>query len=192
MKTIFNRSQHLVVTGLLLVAGVSQAAALTADYLRIKQTEIEVKDKDGVKTVDVEINTVGDIPTDGRSGAFGYAVLNNGTNNLLVVVTHLPIDDSSYENPESGFHTHVLDLKRPTMACKGATYEVDLKSSAKNRGFDVNYKYKVGGDEINISDIPAGDLGDAGIEAIVSFTLKPVLDAYQKPSNLCVYVVDQR
>ncbi len=63
--------------------------------------------------------------------AFGYAALTDGGNNLLVLVTHLPIDDSSYEHPESGFHTHVLDLKAPGEACPGADFEVDQTNSGK-------------------------------------------------------------
>lgn len=46
---------------------------------------------------------------DGESGAFGYGTLTDVGNNLLVVVTHLPIDDSSYEKTLSDIHTHVLD-----------------------------------------------------------------------------------
>ena len=44
---------------------------------------------------------------DGESGAFGYAVLSSETNNALVLVTHLPIDDSSHDDPVGGFHTRV-------------------------------------------------------------------------------------
>jgi len=45
----------------------------------------------------------------GKSGAFGYGALTDGGNNLLVAVTHLPIDDSSYEKTLSDIHTHALD-----------------------------------------------------------------------------------
>ncbi len=39
--------------------------------------------------------------------------------------------------------------------------------------------------------VPVADLGDAGVESIVSFTLKPILDANNKPTHLCVKVTDQ-
>jgi hypothetical protein len=80
---------------------------------------------------------------DGKSGAFGYAALTDDGNNLLVAVTHLPIDDSSYEKTPSGFHTHVLDLMKPTAACAGANFEVDLVNSGKNKAFDADYAWSV-------------------------------------------------
>lgn len=191
MKTLSNRSWVWGVLGLLGSVGVCQAAE-PAEYLSIKETEVAVESKGAVKMLDLEIKTAANIPVDGKSGAFGYAALSDDGNNLLILVSHLPIDDSSRENPKSGFHTHVLDLKEPTAACKGANFEVDLQNSAKNKAFDADYKYQIKGNEISIDDVPVSDLGDAGVEAVVAFTLKPVLDAYQKASNLCVYVVDQR
>lgn len=129
---------------------------------------------------------------DGKSGAFGYAALSDGGNNLLVVVTHLPIDDSSHEKLPSGFHTHVLDLMEPTSACPHANFEVDLENSGKNQAFDADYSWSVSNSSIQVKDVPVADLGDAGVEAVVSFTLKPVLDAKGSPTNLCVHVVDQK
>lgn len=139
----------------------------------------------------VEMETKQAIPMDGQSGAFGYAALSSDANNVLVLVTHLPIDDSSHEQTPSGFHTHVLDLKLPTTACRDATFEVDLESSGKNQAFDANYAWVVTGRQLKIKEVPASDLGDAGIENIVSFNLKPVLDAKGQPSNLCIYVADK-
>ena len=49
------------------------------------------------KILELEIKTTGKIPMDGKSGAFGYGALTDRGNNLLVAVTHLPIDDSAYE-----------------------------------------------------------------------------------------------
>lgn len=161
------------------------------EYLNLKQTEVEVKSENKKKELDVEIKVGKDIPMDGKSGAFGYAVLTDGGNNVLVMVTHLPIDDSSYEHKSSGFHTHVLDLKEPTENCKGANFEVDVENSGKNKAFDADYKWKVEGNKISVENVPVADLGDAGTEAIAAFTLKPILDANKKPSNLCVTVTDK-
>ena len=88
-------------------------------------------------------------------------------------------------------HTHVLDLKAPTPDCAGASFEVDLPSSAKNTGFDANYPWSIKGNKIEVDKVPAADLGDAGVENIVSFTIKPILDAQQQPTHLCVTVVDK-
>lgn len=185
-----NGSWILLALGLLGIAGACQAAQ--PDYLSITETEVEVENKNAAKTLDLEIKTKADVPMDGKSGAFGYAALTDGGNNLLVLATHLPIDDSSHENPKSGFHTHVLDLKQPTAACKDANFEVDLENSGKNTAFDADYKYKIKGREISIDDVPVADLGDAGVESIVSFTIKPILGADQKPTNLCIHVVEQK
>jgi hypothetical protein len=162
------------------------------DYLSLKNIELELEGKGENKTLDIEIHTQGPIPDDGKSGAFGYAALTDDTNNLLVFVTHLPIDDSSHENPDNGFHTHVLDLKKPSVACKGANFEVDLENSGKNSAFDADYNWKLeDSNKISIEKVPVTDLGNAGVESIVSFTLKPILDAHNKPTNLCITVVDQ-
>lgn len=179
----------LVLNGLMCA---SVYAGDKADYLQLKETEVEVKAEAGKKTLELEVETQGAIPMDGKSGAFGYAALSDGGNNLLVAVTHLPIDDSSFEKVPSGFHTHVLDLKDPTEACPGANFEVDLESSGKNKAFDADYKWSVKGDTLKVKNVPVSDLGDAGVEAVVSFTLKPVLDGEGKPTNLCIHVVDQK
>lgn len=191
MKTLINRSWILAALGLFGIAGTCHAAA-TAEYLSLKKTEIEVESEGTAKTLKLEIETQADIPVDGKSGAFGYAALSDAGNNVLVLVSHLPIDDSSHENPKSGFHAHILDLKEPSADCKGANFEVDLENSAKNKAFDADYKYQVKGHEIDISDVPTADLGDAGVETVASFTLKPILDATQKPTHLCVFVVEQK
>lgn len=183
-----NTRKALVVAGGLAVSGVTWGAP---DHLGLKNAEVEWEAKEGRKTVSIELRTPAPIPMDGTSGAFGYAALTDQGNNLLVLVTHLPIDDSSYERAPSGFHTHVLDLTAPTEACPGATFEVDLDSSKKNQAFDANYRWSVEGAKIEIEDVPVADLGDAGVENIVSFTLKPVPGVDGKPTNLCVTVVEK-
>jgi len=47
-------------------------AAQHPGYLMLKETEVEVKSKESGKTLDLEIETQGSIPVDGKSGAFGY------------------------------------------------------------------------------------------------------------------------
>ncbi|BBA35488.1 uncharacterized protein sS8_3551 [Methylocaldum marinum] len=165
--------------------------AETADYLKVKESQVEWESKGKEKALDIEIETSGAVPMDGKAGAFGYGALTDGTNNVLVLVTHLPIQDSTHVDPKSGFHAHVLDLKQPTSACPGATLEVDLENSGNNKAFDANYTWSVKDKKIKIEDIPAGDLGDAGVENLVTFTIKPVLDAKQNPTNLCVTVAEQ-
>lgn len=189
MKFISKKSLLASAVGLTLTSGMVLAQA--AGYLTLKEVEVEWEGKADKKTLEVEIKTNQDIPTDGKSGAFGYAVLTDSGNNVLVLVTHLPIDDSSHEAMPSGFHAHVLDLKEPTGACSGANFEVDLENSGKNTAFDADYKWKTEDNKISVEKVPVSDLGDAGVESVVSFTLKPILDANKKPTNLCVTVVDK-
>lgn len=167
------------------------AISETAGYLSIWSSTVKVAGKGDNKTLAMEIQTAKPIPMDGKSGSFGYAALTDNANNLLVLVTHLPIDDSSHENQENGFHTHVLDLKEPTAACAGANFEVDLENSGRNAAFDADYQWKSSGSKISIDNVPVKDLGDAGVDTIVSFILKPILDAQQKPTNLCITVTDK-
>jgi hypothetical protein len=174
---------------LAVIAFAPVSLAETPGYLSIKKAEADWEGKE--KAVEFEIETGGAVPMEGKAGAFGYGALTDGPNNVVVLVTHLPIDDSSHENPKSGFHTHVLDLKAPTAACSGATFEVDLENSGKNTAFDANYAWSVKGNKIEVKHIPAADLGDAGVENLVTFTIKPILDAQRKPTNLCVTVVEK-
>ncbi|MGR9073285.1 MAG: hypothetical protein ACU833_09505 [Gammaproteobacteria bacterium] len=178
--------------GLMLAGGEFAFAEEKPGYLLIKYAETEVKYDGKTKKLDIEVKTQKHIPMDGKSGAFGYAALTDNGNNLLVLVTHLPIDDSSHENPKSGFHAHVLDLKAPTAACEGANFEVDLENSGKNAAFDAKYAWSVKNNQLSVKNVPVTDLGDAGVESVVSFTLKPILGADEKPTNLCVTVADQK
>lgn len=173
------------------ILGLSSFSLMAAapEFLRLKDVGAEWEGK--TKLLHVEIETAAAVPMDGNAGAFGYGALTDGTNNVLVLTTHLPIDDSSHEQAPSGFHTHVLDLKPPTPACPGASFEVDLVNSAKNPAFDANYAWSIKGNEVEVKKVPTTDLGDAGVENIVSFTIKPILDAEQKPTNLCITVVDK-
>jgi len=177
------------ITGMCLTT--SAALAEADGYLSIWRTSATIAGKGDTKTLALDIQTAKPVPQDGKSGAFGYAALTDNTNNVLVLVTHLPIDDSSHEGSESGFHTHVLDLKPASDACTGASFEVDLENSGKNAAFDADYRWRIKGSRITVDKIPVKDLGDAGVEAIVTFTLQPVLDAEQKPAHLCVTVADQ-
>lgn len=186
MKT----TRTISLAGFLAIApALSLMAAEAPDYLRIKQAEAGWEGKE--KLLEFEIETAGKVPMDGKAGAFGYGALTDGTNNVVVLTTHLPIDDSSHEEAPSGFHTHVLDLKPVTPACAGATLEVDLENSGKNSGFDAKYRWSVKDGKIEVEDIPVAHAGDAGIENLVTFTIKPILDAQQKPTHLCVSVVEQ-
>lgn len=185
------QTQRLFMIGSLLGA-CNPAVAGAPGHLDLTAFETEVKAaKQQAGQLELEILTAGSIPMDGKSGAFGYAALTDKGNNVLVLVTHLPIDDSSHEDPKSGFHPHVLDLKAPGVACAGATFEVDVASSKQNRAFDADYRWKVDGSKVKVEAVPTADLGDPGVDGVAAFTLKPVIGSDGTVTNLCVTVVDQ-
>jgi len=161
---------------------------LPPSYLRIGKVSINVETEEGSSELSVKIRTDGPIPLDGSGGAFGYAVLTGGFNNVLVLVTHLGIDDSQFEDPVTGFHTHVLDLMSATASCSGFDAEVNLPASMANPAFDPGYRFKVRGREASIRDVPVSDLADAGVETVASFTVTPVFTAGAL-TNLCIHVV---
>lgn len=133
------------------------------------------------------------VPLDGSAGAFGYAILTNGgsgaLDNVVVLVTHLGIDDSSHEDPISGFHTHVLDLMAPSKNCKKFDVEVDLAGSVANAAFDSNYQWIIDGTSIKIRNVPTSDLGNpTEVLGVVAFTVTPVFKGGSL-TNLCVDVI---
>ncbi len=187
-----NQVNYLTLTLFSSCLSLSAFSAEIPDYLDLKNSTIKVSRTHRNTHLDIELKTAGTIPMDGKAGAFGYAFLTDGGNNVLVAVTHLPIDDSSYEQVPSGFHTHVLDLKAPTSSCAKANFEVDLENSAKNQSFDANYNWSIKKNKLKIKNVPVSDLGDGGVEGLASFTLKPVLNDQKKPDHLCVYVTAQQ
>jgi len=141
------------------------------------------------------ITATAPIPVDGSS-AFGYAILTTtsgspASNNVLVLVTHVGFDDSSFEDPVSGFHTHVLDLKAPTAPCVGvgATDEVDLATSPSNTGFDKKYPFKIAGNVATINHAKVSDLNGGSVAAIAAFLATVPSFTAGVPDNICVTVI---
>jgi len=192
--TLFSRTWRIsaaCVIAIALVAvglGSAQASHSTPGYLHIEKVKLKVQHEDGTWTLDVKIHVDDKIPLDGSGGAFGYAILTAGFDNVLVLVTHIGIEDSQHVG-RGGFHTHVLDLKAATENCGGFDAEVDLVGSAANSAFDPGYRFKVAGRNAEIRDVPTSDLGDAGVEAFASFTVTPVFSG-DALTNLCVHVVE--
>ena len=139
--------------------------------------------------IKVHIDVMAPIPLDGSGGAFGYGIFTGGgDNNVLVLVTHLGIDDSDHEDPTSGFHTHVLDLKAITSDCTGFDGEVDLEGSGMNKGFDLDADWEIDGKTAWIGFTPTKRLNDTTtVDAVKSFTISPVFDG-PTLTNLCLDV----
>ena len=184
------------------VVSMMMLPAYAGGHLGITDTDIETKTNSNPNNanerIKVHIEVGADIPVDGSAGGFGYAILTESGNGddlslgkVLVLVTHLPIDDSDHEDPISGLHTHVLNLIGATSACTNAgdfDLEVDLSTSGDNKGFDLDSDWEVDGDTAWIGFTPTKLLNSGDVEAIVAFTVTPIPDAIS-PTNLCVDVV---
>ena len=166
--------------------------AYAVGHLGITDTDVETKSnaKGTNDRIKVHVEVGADIPLDGTSGAFGYAIFTGGgTDNVLVLVTHLPIDDSDHEDPTSGFHTHVLDvILGPTGACDGFDAEVDLANSGMNKGFDLDADWEIDGDTAWIGFTPTKRLnGVTDVDFVAAFTVTPIFDG-PTLTNLCLTV----
>lgn len=132
-----------------------------ARHLDIVDTDIETATDNGEEFLKATIKAAGPINNNGQLGAYGYGLLNDGTNNVLALTTHMCASDSPVQgNVPNGrcpapvglldedftrthdgplFHAHVLDLKAATQACIDATgnadgLEVDVGSSLATNG----------------------------------------------------------
>jgi len=184
------------------ILGISFAAAFAISmmmlpvyavgHLGITDTDVEIKSnaKGTNDRIKVHIEVGADIPLDGTSGAFGFGVFTDGgSDNVLVLATHLPIDDSDHEVLPSGFHTHVLDVIAPTGGCtNGFTHEVDLASSGMNKGFDLDADWEIDGDTAWIGFTPTKRLNDTtSVDFVAAFTITPMFDG-PTLTNLCLTV----
>jgi len=185
------------------IAGISLAVLFTMSmvftpafatgHLTLKDgTSATIQQKGNNIELAASFKTITAIPTDGDSGAFGYAVLTDGgsgpLDNVVVLVTHLPIDDSTHEELPSGLHTHVLDLMTPSESCTGHSLEVDLAGSVANSAFDADYTWNIKDNTAKIKKVPVGDLGNPdNVALIAAFTVTPVF-AGDNLTNLCVDV----
>lgn len=167
--------------------------AYAGNHLAIADVDVETKSNSNGNANDrikVHIQVGTDIPLDGTSGAFGYGIFTGGgTENVLVLVTHLPIDDSDHEVLPSGFHTHVLDVIDPTDDCtNGFTHEVDLEGSGMNKGFDLDADWEIDGDTAWIGFTPTKRLNDTTtVDFVAAFTITPMFEE-DTLTNLCLTV----
>ena len=191
-KTLLGVSFAAVFTVSMLAA---PAFAGVDSFLNIEDVDTEIKTNDRNPTgktnerIKVTIETKGDIPIDGTSG-FGYGILTDGSiDNVLVLVTHLPIDDSDHEDPTSGLHTHVLDLEGPDSECGGADLQVDLEGSVANKGFDLNAHWEVDGDTATVGFTPTKRLNDSTDVVVAPFTVDAVFDG-PSLTHICVTLTE--
>lgn len=191
--TVLVSSLFLASTAFLGAEATGQDNGGVSKFLSIASTSTEVRRWwDGnqiVSLMDSKVKVRGDIPLDGMSGNVGYAWTTADLNNVLVLISHLPIDESSYEMPGPGFYTYVLDMKAASQSCAGYDLEVDIPNSLANSAFGTDYDWSVDGRRLKVSNVPTADLGDTGVEDIVAIRLTSVLSE-EVVTNLCVDVIE--
>jgi hypothetical protein len=186
--------------GLIVIAGfigtvfdIPLVFALSAEsFLTIERANVSIEDDDLTAELMVEGLL---IPTDGSEGAFGYGILTEDGDAILVATTHAGIldseEESSMEDPT--WHTHLVRLG-------------DVGECGEDQGIvDITWQ-SPGQVEINdniatISDVTTTDefkgsdsmtggqlsmtLGEA-VSEVVSFKLDPVFDEEAGLQAVCV------
>jgi hypothetical protein len=166
-------------------------ASAIEDFLNIREATVQVQDDD---ELDAEIETAGDIPTEGEEGAFGYGIITDkGLEAVIVTTTHAGVYDSE-EQDDAGdpvFHNHYVALTDDKDKCgddpkvEKITFEspgeVDIEKK-KALLEDVPLKFK-GTAVTPVTDEEDVEFGDdikfkAGndVDDVVSFKLEPKFD----------------
>ncbi|MDQ3851933.1 MAG: hypothetical protein M3299_03765 [Thermoproteota archaeon] len=187
-----------IMLGLLVVAGfigTTVAAPALAQaletFLIIEKAEVSANGE-----LEATLTTEGAIPTDGDEGAFGYGILTNDGDTILVATTHAGVLDSEEQNYilDPTWHTHLVRLG-------------EVAECGEDQGvIDITWQ-SPGGVEINndniasISGVPTTDefqrwhsitgedlsmtLGE-DVSNVVSFRLDPVFDEQAGLQAVCV------
>lgn len=143
----------------------------TGSHLTITSSRTTVRDG----KLDVSFTTGGAVPMEGSTVPFAYLIRtsplydNTGPqppSGSLVLTTHLPFDDSSSEDPKSGFHTHVWDFQVASAACAG--YELEVVGA----GTDAAFEYAVSGNSVTLTNVPVAQLASEKVTEIAALELK--------------------
>ena len=118
------------------------------------------------------------------SALIGGALIGGSATLLLALNGAGALDHPSQSGASDPvFHAHVLDLA-PVVGvgsilnpCDPFTFDVvvDFASSiASGNNIGAQYPVSVDDEKINVKEVPVSDLNDAGVEAIVAFTITGV------------------
>src|SRR5918994_210779 len=187
-----------ITLGLLVVAGfigtvvAAPVLATTVEsFLVIERARVTVDDEE----LRARLTTEGDIPTDGSEGAFGYGILTEDGDAILVATTHAGVLDSEEQNYilDPTWHNHFVTLDQDVEQC-GADPGVGDTTWQSPGEVDIN-------DNIaRISDVPTDEfegwhsitgeelsmtLGE-DVSNVVSFRLDPVFDEEDGLEAVCV------
>jgi hypothetical protein len=185
-----------ITLGLLVVAGfIGTAVAAPAlaqaveSFLNIEKAEVAANGE-----LEATLTAEGVIPTDGSEGAFGYGILTEDGDAILVATTHAGVLDSeeqsSMEDPT--WHTHLVRLG-DIAECGEDQGVVDITWQSPGQ-VEINDNIAsvsgVGTDEFEGSNsITSKDLSmtlGEDVSNVVSFRLNPIFDEQAGLQAVCV------
>src|ERR671910_2499638 len=185
-----------IVLGLLVVAGfIGTAVAAPAlaqtleSFLIIERAEVSANGE-----LDARLITEGDIPTDGNEGAFGYGILTEDGDAILVATTHAGVLDSEEQNYilDPTWHNHFVRL--------GEVAECGEDQGVVDITWQSPGEVEINDNTARISDVPTDEfegwhsitgeelsmtLGE-DVSNVVSFRLDPVFDEENGLQAVCV------
>ena len=195
-----NEVKQRLALGLLVVAGfigtlfaAPVLATVAESFLVIEKARVTVDDDDEELTTELDVEGL-QIPTDGSEGAFGYGILTEDGDAILVSTTHAGVLDSEAQRfiEDPIWHNHFVKLG-------------DMEQCGEDQGLvDITWQSpgEVGIDDniATISDVPTDEfegwdsitgeplsmtLGEA-VSEVISFKLDPVFDEEDGLEAICV------
>jgi hypothetical protein len=186
-----------IALGFLIVAGfvgtLSAApvlASITQNFLTVEKAEVAAND-----VLEATLITQGEIPTDRTEGAFGYGILTQDGDAILVAHTHRGVldseDQSSLEDPT--WHNHLVRLGEDSEHCGEDPGVVDITWQAPG-------EVAINDNRTRINDVPTDEfegwhsitgeelsmtLGE-DVSNVISFRLDPVFDEETGLEAVCV------
>ena len=187
-----------ITLGLLVVAGfvgtiiTAPVLATTIEsFLVIESARVNVDDDE----LSARLTTEGEIPTDGSEGAFGYGILTNDGDAILVSTTHAGVLDSEEQDyiRDPTWHNHLVTLDEDVEQCGTDPGVEDITWQSPG-------EVRINDNRASISDVPTDEfegwhsitgeelsmtLGE-DVSNVVSFRLDPVFDEETGLEAVCV------
>jgi len=187
--------------GLIVVAGfigtifdISPVFAIAAEsFLTIERANVSIDEDDDELTAELDVEGLL-IPTNGTEGAFGYGILTDGGDTIMIAHTHAGVLDSEAQRfiEDPIWHNHFAKLGNVEQ-CGEDQGVIDITSQSPGEvGIDDNIA--------TISGIPTGEfegwdsitgeelsmtLGEA-VSEVISFKLDSVFDEEDGLEAVCV------
>src|SRR5215211_3647945 len=199
-KSRDNEIKERLALGLLVIAGfigtlfaAPVLATVAESFLVIESARVTVEDDDD--ELEARLITEGLlIPTDGSEGAFGYGILTDDGDAILVATTHAGVLDSEEQRfiEDPAWHNHLMKLGNVEQ-CGEDQGVVDITWQSTG-------EVQIDDETARISDIPTNEfegwhsitgeplsmtLGEA-VSEVISFKLDPVFDEEDGLEAVCV------